>query len=81
MVNEYINLLTEDILTTMDYLYYNYRKVRSEKVTQKESEVIAIEYQHNFILLILPIENLQKLAKEVGTSYIDKQLLEKGLIL
>ena len=43
MVNEYINLLTEDILTTMDYLYYNYRKVRSEKVTQKESEVMPIE--------------------------------------
>ena len=33
------------------------------------------------MLLIRPIENLQKLAVQVGVPYIDQQLLEKVLTL
>ena len=43
MLNEYTNLLIEDVPTTMEYLYYNYGKVRSEEVSQKETKVMAID--------------------------------------
>ena len=33
------------------------------------------------VLLTRPIENLQKLAEQVGVPYTEKQLLEKGLTL
>ena len=33
LVDEYTNLLTDDIPTTMKYLFCNYGKVRSEEVT------------------------------------------------
>ena len=83
MVDQYTNLLIEDIPTTMEYLYYNSRKVRSEKVTQKETKVMIIDYQPSdpLALLIRSIENLQKLAQQVGIPCIDKQLLEKDLAL
>ena len=42
LVNEHINLLQDDILTIMQYLFYNYWKVRSEEVTAKEAEVIPM---------------------------------------
>ena len=38
LVHEYTNLLIDDIPTTIKYLFYNYSKVRSEKVAQKEAE-------------------------------------------
>jgi len=79
MVDEYSNLLTEDIPAIIEYLYYKYGKVRSEEVTQKDSQIIAIDWQpsDSLILLTCPIKNLQKLEKQVGIPYIDKQLLEK----
>ena len=43
MVGRYTNLLTEDVQTTIEYLYYDYSKVKSKEVTQKDSEVIIID--------------------------------------
>ena len=42
LVDKYTNLLTDDIPTTMQYLFYNYGKVRSEEVSQKDSKVISM---------------------------------------
>ena len=42
LVNKYKDLLTDDILTTIKYLFYNYGKVQSEEVTQKEVEVMSM---------------------------------------
>jgi len=33
------------------------------------------------VLLIRPIEQLQKLATQAGISYTDSQILEKGLMM
>ena len=41
MVNEYTNLLDGDVPTILEYLFYNYGKVRSEEVSQKEMEVMT----------------------------------------
>ena len=58
----------------MQYLFYNYGKVRSEEVTQKDSEVMNMNWQPNdpIVLLTRPIENLQKLAQQAGVSYTDQ---------
>ena len=67
----------------MYYLKYNYRKVCSKEVTQKETEVIAITWQPQdpMVLLTWPTENLQKLVIQAGLPYSDNQLLEKGLTI
>ena len=59
-----MNLLTDDIPTTMKYLFYNYGKVRSKEVAQKEVEVMSMAWQPSnpIVLLTWPIEHLQKLA-------------------
>ena len=44
LVDEYMNLLTDDIPTIMKYLFYNYGKVQSEEVAQKEAEVISMTW-------------------------------------
>ena len=41
LVNNYINLITDDIPAVLIYLFYNYGKVRLEEVAQKEQEVIT----------------------------------------
>ena len=58
LVDEYTNLLTGDVPSILDYLFYNYGKVRSEEVTQKESEVMSINWQPSdpIVLSIRPIE-------------------------
>ena len=63
LVDEYENLITSDIPMILDYLFYNYGKVRSEEVAQKESKVMLMIQQpiDPLILLIRPIEQLQKL--------------------
>ena len=81
LVDEYTNLLTQDVPTIMQYLFYNYGKVRSEEVSSKEAEVMSMTWQPSdpIVLLTRPIENLQKLAQQAGIPYTDQQLLEKGL--
>ena len=65
----------------LEYFFYNYGQVRSEEVTQKEQEVMAMSWQPNdpIVLLTRPIEQLQKLATQAGIPYTDSQILEKGL--
>ena len=83
LVDEYTNLLTGDIPTILTYLFYNYGKVRSEEVTQKDSEVMSMNWQptDSIIMLTRPIEQLQKLATQAGIPYTDSQILEKGLTI
>ena len=40
-MDEYSNLLNGDVPTILQYLFYNYGKVRSEEVSQKEIEVMT----------------------------------------
>ena len=42
LVDEHTNLLTDDIPTIMNYLVYNYGKVR--EVSEKESEIMAMTW-------------------------------------
>ena len=41
-VDEYTNLLSDNVPTVIQYLFYNYSKVGSEEVSEKEEEVISI---------------------------------------
>ena len=83
LVDEHTNLLTDDIPTIMNYLLCNYGKVRSEEVSEKEAEIMAMIWQPSepLVLLTRPLENLQKLAKQANIPFTDKQILEKGLTL
>lgn len=83
LVDPYTNLLTGDVPSILEYLNYNYGKVRSEEVTQKDNEVMTMSWQPTdpLVLLTRPIEQLQKLATTAGIPYTDSQILEKGLTL
>ena len=60
LVDEYMNLLTGDVPSILDYLFYNYGKVRSKEVTQKDNEVMMMIWQPTdpIVLLTRPIEQL-----------------------
>ena len=83
LVDPYTNLLTGDVPSILEYLDYNYGKVRSEEVTQKDNEVMTMSWQPTdpLVLLTRPIEQLQKLAITAGIPYTNSQILEKGLTL
>ena len=83
LVDEYTNLLTGDVPTILEYLFYNYGKVQSEEVAKKEIEVMLMTWQPTdpLVLLTRPIENLQKLAIQAEIPFTDSQILEKGLTL
>ena len=42
LVDEYTNLLSDNLPTVIQYLFYNYSKVRSEEVAEKEEEVMSM---------------------------------------
>ena len=42
IVDKYTNLINDNILIVLDYLFYNYGKFSSEEVAQKEVEVMSI---------------------------------------
>ena len=42
LIDEYTNLITMDILAALTYLFYNFSKVTSEEVTQKEAEIMSM---------------------------------------
>ena len=44
LVNEYANLISGDIPAVLEYLFCNYGKVRSDEVSQKESEVMSLTW-------------------------------------
>ena len=45
LVDEYSNLLQDNMPIITQYLNYNYEKVRSEEVMKKEAEVIAMTWK------------------------------------
>ena len=77
------NLLTDNVPTVMQYLFYNHRRVCTEEVALKENKAINMTWQlHSFIVLLTyPIENLQKLVQQASILYTDQQLLKKRLQL
>ena len=64
LVDEYTNLFSDDIPTVLQYLFYNYGKVSSEEVAQKEQEVMNTTWLPLDLLVLLtrPLEQLRKLA-------------------
>ena len=83
LVDEYTNLLNGDVPDMLTYLFWNYGKVRSEEVAQKEAEVMTLSWQPTepMVLLTRPLEQLQKLATQANIPCTDNQILEKGLSL
>ena len=83
LVDEHTNLLTGDVPEILKYLFYNYGKVRSEEVAQKEAEVMSMTWQPTdpMVLLTRPLEHLQKLATQGNIPYTENQILQKGLSL
>ena len=57
LVDPYANLFKDDVPTVMEYLNYNYGKVRYEEVVSKEVEVMAMSWQPSdpIVLLTRPI--------------------------
>ena len=57
LVDEYTNLLSDYVVTVLECLSYNFGKVRSEEVGQKEEEFIAMSWQPHdpLVLLTRPI--------------------------
>ena len=81
LVDNYTNLITTDIPETLQCLFYNFGKVSSEEVAQKESEVMAMTWLPSdpIILLTKPLEDLNKLANQAGVPFTPAQILEKAL--
>jgi len=42
LVDPYTNLITDNILMVLDYLFYNFGKVSLEEVLEKESKIITM---------------------------------------
>ena len=61
LVDEYANLFSDDIPAVLQCLFYNYSKVSSEEVTQKEQEVINTTWLPSdpLVLLIRLLEQLE----------------------
>ena len=83
LVDEHTNLISGDMPTVLEYLFYNCGKVRSDEVAQKEAEVMSLTWQPSepMVLLTRPLEQLQKLATQAGMPCADNQILQKGLQL
>ena len=83
LIEEHTNLLTNDFPTMMTSILHDHGKVRSEEVTQKDSDamLLACKPTDPIILLTRPIENIQNLAKQAGIPCANSQILEKGLVL
>ena len=81
IVDSCTNLISIDILAALDYLFYNFGKVTSEEVNQKEAEIMAMTWllSNPIIMLTKPIEELNKLAHQAGIPCIQVQILEKAL--
>ena len=58
LVDEFTNLITDDIPTVLDYLFQNFGKVRSEEVEEKEAKIVAITQNpsDSIILITRPLE-------------------------
>ena len=58
LVDEHTNLLTDNILIVLEYLFWNYGKVCSEKVSQYKVEIMSMIWNliGLMVLLTRPIE-------------------------
>ena len=83
LVDEFTNLLSDDVPTVLEYLFYNYGKVSMEEVMEKEREVMSMTWLPSdpIVLLTRPLEQLQKLATHAGIPYSSSQILEKALAI
>ena len=83
LIHECTKVITDEVLTKIPYLLCNYGKSCSDEVTQKESDVMSLAWKpaESIVLLTRPIENLQKLATQVGVPCTNNQILEKGFTL
>ena len=81
LVDKFTNLITDDMPTALDYLFYNYGKVSSEEVSEKEAEIMAISWNPSdpIILITRPLEQLRKIADHAGVPHTNAQILEKAL--
>ena len=81
IADSYANLISIDIPTALEHLFYNFGKVMSEEVNQKEAEIMAMTWLPSdpIIMLTKPIEELNKLAKQAGIPCTPAQILEKAL--
>ena len=82
-MDPYTNLITDDILTALEYLFYNFGQVSSEEVKEKEMEIMAMNWNlaDPIVLITRPLEQLRKLAEQAKVPYTDAQILDKGLSL
>ena len=83
LVNEYNNLLEDEVPVVLEYLFQSYGKIRGDEVAAKELEVMSTAWHITDppVVLRRPIEYLQKMATQAGISYTDEQILEKSLQL
>ena len=81
LVNEDTQLIQDDILTVLEYLFGLYGKVPSEEVKQKEAKIRAMSFHpaDPLILLHNPIKKLNKLTNAASILYTRDQLLNIGL--
>ena len=58
----------------LDYSFYDFSRVRSEYVAQKESKVMSMNwvFVDPIALLTRPLENLQKLAEQANIPCTDQ---------
>ena len=83
LLNDNTGLIKDDLPTVLTYLNTNYGKFPSEKVKQKESEVLSMYFNpaDPMVVFYCPIEQLQKLATAAGIPYSPAQQLELDLTL
>ena len=83
LVDDDTQLIQDDVLTVLEYLFANYGKVPSEDVKKKESEVTAMVFNlaDPMVTLYGPIEKLQKLARDAGIPYSVPQIIDFGLTI
>ena len=46
LVDEFTNLITDNITTTLEHLFYNFGKISSEEVEEKESEIMRYDLEY-----------------------------------
>ena len=52
-MDEFTNLINDDIPTVLQYFFNTYRKIRGEEVAQREAEVMSITWQPHDPLVLL----------------------------
>ena len=71
IIEEDTQLIQEDILAVLVYLFETYGNIPTKEVKQKEAEICMMTYHaaDPMILLYDPIENLKKMAESANIAY------------